>query len=200
MAQWITGLGDVAVTAALAGLVFAWLWGSGARRAAAVWAIAFAAVGAVVAGQKLAQYACGLAAPEFGLRSISGHAALSTFVYGSVAVLVGAGPSRRTRLLVLAAAALVVGAIAWSRVALGAHSVGEVVGGAAVGAAAVAGVAWIRRRAPREPRRRAGLAALAGVLVLLLYGSSVNAEAAVRRLADGLRSNFGVCEIAPRQR
>jgi membrane-associated phospholipid phosphatase len=197
MALWITNLGDVAVTVAVAALVFLWLWCCGARRAAAAWTAAFGAVAAIVLAQKLGRYACGLAAPEFGLRSISGHAAISSFVYGSVALFAGAGPSRRRQWLVLGAASIVIAAIAWSRVALGAHSIGEVAAGVLVGAAGVGGLALIRTRAPREPTRRAWLAGLAALFVLVLYGSTVDAEAQVRRLADGLRTSFEICGIAP---
>lgn len=64
----------------------------------------------------------------------SGHAANATLLYGTLAALVVLRTaSRPVRAVVTAAAALVVAAIACSRVVLGAHRVSDVVAGVLVG-------------------------------------------------------------------
>lgn len=60
----------------------------------------------------------------------SGHATVSTAVYGALAlVLARRTPSWRTRILIAAAAALVVGVIGFSRLYLGAHFLSDVLAG-----------------------------------------------------------------------
>jgi len=68
----------------------------------------------------------------------SGHATLSLAFYGFIAWLVWASPLAPALKRAVAALALVwIGAIGWSRLALGAHYPTDVLGGYALGAAAV---------------------------------------------------------------
>jgi membrane-associated phospholipid phosphatase len=77
-----------------------------------------------------------------GLAFPSGHALGSAVVYAAAALAVDFG----TRARRFAAAGLVVGAVALSRVILGVHYLGDVVAGVAVGVAYVAVVAALARR------------------------------------------------------
>ena len=67
----------------------------------------------------------------------SGHAMSSTFTYGALLLVFLPVIGRRYRLVVIAAAALLVVAICFSRLALGVHYISDVVGGV------VLGLAWL---------------------------------------------------------
>lgn len=113
----------------------------------------------------------------------SGHAAGAVVVYGALAALYDVGP-RRPR---YAAAALLAGLVAASRVVLGVHYVGDVLAGVAVGAVALAVVLRFREhsRSPPAFYAAAAVAALAGAVpsrlaydaALLLFGGAVGALA-----------------------
>ena len=189
----ITDLGDVAVTVSLAALVLMWLIFCGGRNAAVAWAVGFSAVGAAIAAQKVGARACDLTWPKFGIVSVSGHMAMSTVVYGICAMLIGGRSSRLIRPLSLLVAGLVVTGIGWSRVVLHAHSVGEVLAGLVLGLTGLGLIVFFGRPAERGVIGRGALALASALLLVVLYGRSVDAEAAVAHFANEFRSNFGVC-------
>lgn len=73
----------------------------------------------------------------------SGHAGGSAAVYGALALLGVAGVARWTRLMLMTAAALLVGAVAVSRVLLGVHYPSDVAAGVALGLAWVSAAALL---------------------------------------------------------
>jgi membrane-associated phospholipid phosphatase len=87
----------------------------------------------------------------------SGHAMVSLAVYGALAFLIASAvESRRARLLVVSSAAVLVGAIGFSRVYLGVHYLSDVVAGYSAGLAwltlcvlALLGAGWLRERRNR---------------------------------------------------
>jgi len=97
-------------------------------------------------------------ADGFGLPS--GHAAGAVALYGGLARLLDRPVPRRR----LAAAAVVIGLVAASRVVIGVHYVADVVAGLAVGLGCLVGGRRLRaRRRRRAPRRRRPGVRLAGV-------------------------------------
>lgn len=141
--QRFTDLGDAYVTLPL--LAVAWLalllaGRSGTARAA--WPVLLLTPIAIAALKIGFGARPGLGAP-FGVHSPSGHTASAALAVGAIALVLGAG-SRSS-----AVAAFVAGlAIGASRVALGVHSVSEVVIGEAVGTGATI---WLGRRLVRRP-------------------------------------------------
>jgi undecaprenyl-diphosphatase len=83
----------------------------------------------------------------------SGHATMSTVVIGTIVVLAWAGRTMVERTVMVAAAALWVGAVGATRVYLGVHWLSDVLAGWAVGAAwlTVCVLVWSRWRT-RERR------------------------------------------------
>ncbi|MDE2240614.1 MAG: phosphatase PAP2 family protein, partial [Rhodospirillales bacterium] len=109
----------------------------------------------------------------------SGHATASAALYGFLVVLICREVGARARMLVTLAAVLLVGAIAFSRLYLGAHWLSDVTAGLAFGVAWVAllGIVYLQhaRRKVRAPGRgAAGLAAL-----LVAGGLHIEAKHAV---------------------
>ncbi len=178
----ITDLADQAVILPLVLVVaLAWL-AQGRRRAAAVWLLAVCATFAVMLALKLFFLGCpGVSS----LRTPSGHVAAAAIMAGGLAMLLS---SRRWPVLPAALlAALVIG---WTRLALGEHTLHEVLVGALVGLAGV--LALLRFAGPLPPQRFAPRIALAALAVVLVFhGLHFPAEARIRATAHML----AVCQL-----
>jgi membrane-associated phospholipid phosphatase len=81
----------------------------------------------------------------------SGHAGGSAAVYGALALLGVAGVARWARLMLVTAVALLVGAVAVSRVLLGVHYPSDVAAGVALGLAWVSAAALLAHLPPSAP-------------------------------------------------
>lgn len=97
----------------------------------------------------------------------SGHVAHSVAVYGFLAVLLGRELGDLQRRLLYTAAGLLITAIAFSRLYLGAHWLSDVLGGLTLGTAWVALLGIAYRRHPVQAVARRGLAVTAGLALAL---------------------------------
>jgi membrane-associated phospholipid phosphatase len=187
----LTDFGDTALLFPLVLVLLIWLGVMVRGRLAVAWAAAVAACVGVTLALKLYFNAC--AAVSASLHSPSGHASMSTLVYGALFLVASAELDGWRGRGVAGAGALVILAIAVSRVVLQAHSAAEVVVGTAVGAAALAGFAVAYRRA--KPPRVALWPLLVGVAatILLLHGREFTLEDLLRRIALRLRDSLGIC-------
>lgn len=163
----------VAFMALLAFVALRW-W-----RGALAWIIVLGAAMGLVLLLKLGFRTCGgaLAAP---LLNPSGHVASATAVYGGLAALV-LGQHRAALLPALLVAFL----IAFTRLALGVHTVADVVAGGVIGLAAVAALPHFAGPLPSSRRWQPALLAL--MVAALLHGAHLDAEGAIRGLAARLR-------------
>jgi membrane-associated phospholipid phosphatase len=184
----ITDFGDSAVGLPLAAVVLAALLASGWFRGAMAWLLAVVGCGAAMALFKLGFNAAAAgcvpvvqAAPAF---SPSGHAALSTVVYGGLAVLGTRQMSPLARILIGAAAAAWIGLIATSRVAIQAHTPVEVIAGIVVGAAAVALMIHLLKHSSGPRVLFPQLAVASAAVLMLTYGSHWQVEETLRTLAE----------------
>ncbi len=186
----ITDFGDSAVGVPLAALVLVVLVALGWSRGAVAWLLAIAGGGAVVAAFKIGFTAVsGGCAPMVHLVpafSPSGHVVLSTVVYGGLAVLSVRQMPPLAGAAIGLVAAIWIGLIASSRVAMQAHTPAEVVFGLFVGLGAVALMAHMLRQSagPRALVPQLALASAGGLL--LMYGSHWQVEAILRAIADVL--------------
>lgn len=147
----ITELGDAAVIIPLILAVSVWLAWQRAWRDLLYWlaAVGFGALAVVTIKAALhlprpvALYS-GMDAYSFP----SGHATMSTVIYGFLAVLSAPSVAARWRWFPYTLATLLVGGIAFSRLYLGAHWLADVVAGVALGGAWVALLAIARARRP----------------------------------------------------
>lgn len=143
----ITGLGDTPMVAAVLAFGSAWLLIRQRKMAALHWLGLTALVAALSYGLKFIfttprplPFYEGLSAWSFP----SGHVSLSIAVYGFLAVLVARELGLRWRFVPYLVVTLVVTAIAFSRLYLGAHWFSDVLGGAAIGLVGLAlfGIAY----------------------------------------------------------
>ncbi len=187
----LTYLGDSALLLAIGVGVTFWLWVVGARREACVWVLAALASATVIAVLKMISLTCH---PDVAAFCPSGHVALTTQVYGSLAILGARGRSRWWQGGLLVATALVIGLVAWTRIALLAHSPLEVVTGLVVGGVGLGlFLTACRHQRPAVISLRALLVLLV-VPVGLLYGTSLDATAGLRQVADLLSATPGLCQ------
>ncbi len=184
----VTDLGDAALLLPASLGVLCYFLYLRSRRGVFAWATAVGLCIALTIVAKLGFMACGDWLTLFDVRSPSGHTSLSAMFYSGGALAVSGRRDPRTVRLLLGASLLLVVAIALSRVALSAHSAGEVVLGLAIGAA---GVAWFARCAEtgRLPELAWQPLALSFVvLALLLHGLHLTLEGPLERLAALVRT------------
>lgn len=169
----VTELGDAAVVFPVVVAVLAWLFRRRAWRDAQYWLAAtlfgMLAVEAMKYGFHLSrpiEIYSGNAANSFP----SGHATMSTVVYGFLAVLSATSFRPAWRWLPFSAAALLVSGIGFSRLYLGAHWLADVAAGLSLGVAWITLLAVARARHNSHSRRIAGLP-LVGLLALAVAGT-----------------------------
>jgi membrane-associated phospholipid phosphatase len=190
MLETLTNFGDAAVLLPLSGILFLWLLATRPVRAALAWAAALTVGNGLLAVLKLYFFACPLTP---SLHSPSGHTGFSLMVYGGLAVILALETrSRRRRIVIAAAAVAGIGAIAISRLLLGAHTPIEVAFGVLIGAPCLAGFALAYRRA-----HRAGewlpLLGLVFLAVIVLFGGD---QAGIEEYLHRLSVMMGIREAA----
>ena len=176
--QFLTDFADqgvllpVASMALLAFVVLRWWQG------VLAWIVVLGATLGLVLLLKVGFRTCG--APASPLLNPSGHVTSATTIYGGLAaVLLG-----RNRAALLPAL-LIASLIAVTRLALGVHTVADVVAGGVIGLAAVAALHHLVGPLPSARRWQPALLALA--VAALLHGAHLDAEGAIRDLAARLR-------------
>jgi len=123
--------------------------------------------------------------PTAGYAFPSGHVTHSIVVYGFLAVLLGRELPDLQRRLLYAVTGLLITAIAFSRLYLGAHWFSDVLGGLTLGTAWVALLGIAYRRRPVQPIARRGLAvtALAGLVVAASWNTFSHFRSDLERYA-----------------
>lgn len=188
----ITKVGDLAVLLPLAVLLAVCLWRWESKDAARSFVLALLVCLSTVLISKLIFLSCGDVFRAY-LASPSGHTATSTFVFGSIGVVMSTHAPRFVGSVALLASAMLAAAIAVSRVSLGAHSIAEVTVALSIGIAALFAFAAPYGKL-HHPRINfwllgAGLMILAG----LWYGREVPAEGVIRQWAAVIQNSTGMC-------
>ncbi|HWK45855.1 MAG TPA: phosphatase PAP2 family protein [Stellaceae bacterium] len=195
LANWITDFGDSAVLLPIAAACFFALLSWQPRRTAFAWAVAIGLCGMSMILLKLGMHACGQVIVSDGtITSPSGHTALSTTVYGALTVLlVGSLDRLWPRLGAALLGILAVGAIAFSRILVLAHTPQEVMVGLVVGLACVGVFALGHQGGRLAKPRLAQLGLIVVVALVFLHGQRANAESVLIQLAHLLRGNISAC-------
>ncbi len=165
----VTELGDASVVIPVTLVVLAWLVWQRAWRAVLYGAVSVAGASGFALLLKLTLRHSRPGALYEGWNAYSfpsGHAAASTALYGFLVVLICREVGARARVAVSLAAVSLVGAIAFSRLYLGAHWLSDVLAGLAFGTAWVALLGIVYLQHTKRGVRAGGLAV--GSLVALL--------------------------------
>ena len=182
-ASYLTDFADGGVVIPLCAAVALTLLLLRRTRLALVWTGVTAGVWGVMLGLKLAGYAIEHAAPhlsivQLGLVTPSGHVAAAATAYGGLVGLLLSPPSAGVRRACLAALAIA-GLIGLTRIALGDHTLAEVIVGGTVGTiGAGALTSWAQSRV--AGRSRLALLGVIAIVMLMFHGAHVSWEPAIR--------------------
>ena len=182
----ITMMGDTVVMTALALAILGWLVWHKAYRAA--WAAGIAIVAAKlfeIAVKYGIQRARPMELPYSGASAFSfpsGHATMAAVIFGILAVLVSHSMGRWGRAMVYAICAVLVVAIAYSRVYLGAHWFSDVLAGLLFGVVMMAAFGVAIEAIP--PRRIKPLGLFATALLVFLVAGSVHVATGFGRASE----------------
>jgi membrane-associated phospholipid phosphatase len=173
--ETLSDFGNAVVASAAALVILAWLWGRLGWVAGLVFLICFASVIGSVVGLKLIAYDLRPPVGETPILGLSqgapsGHTALATIVYGSLAAVL-ATVDRRPRAWAAAVLCVtVIVAVAVTRVTLARHTIGDVIAGlllAGVGVGVFARALLVQTR-DRPVNAMAVFAATSAAAVLVL--------------------------------
>ncbi len=178
--NFVTDLADLAVVLPLAMLIAATCLAAGWRRGALAWCFVFPGLCLVMLVLKILTFSHGHLLARIGLHSPSGHTAVAILAYGGLfALSTGLRPGA-----VFLIGILVGAAIGTTRVALGYHTVTDIVVGAVVGLCGLRVLTGLASACPPSarstPRLLLLLVAVAGYATL---GVHLPAEGYIRRLA-----------------
>ena len=175
---FVTDFADQAVILPLAVGTAVVLALAGWWRGAIVWSLAVGGTLAAMAVLKLASSACGHLLPISGLHSPSGHTAAAGAVYGGLLAIGAERVSGHARWTLACALSLAV-VIGLSRLALGVHTVTEVVVGGMVGLCGALVLAW-QGGLPPPGLRLAPMAILALAVMAAFHGLHLPVESELR--------------------
>jgi len=184
--RFFSDFGDTAVTGPLAILVIGFLVVVGQPRLAVRWALVIIGCAGALGTLKLASAVCSYPLAGSGLRSPSGHTAMSIAVYGGMVAVVAPTLDRAARTALIAAITILTIGIALSRTIIGYHTPLEVASGVVVGVAALLAIIAVAVYYRTEHLPIRWLIAVALVLLVLFYRTHWPAEQAIHRLASWL--------------
>ena len=182
----LTRLGDAAVLLPLTAVILFWLMLVQFQRAAAWWIISIVLCAFVTGALKLFFYGC----PHvLDLSNPSGHASLSTLVYGAISLVTASeSSSGLLRMFIISGSVGLIVGIAASRLLLHVHSVVEVGVGIAIGGLALALFARSYLRCQPQGKSLTPLYLAGGGLILAMYGRRIlDADKYVSHLAGYFR-------------
>jgi membrane-associated phospholipid phosphatase len=183
--HFLTDFADQAVVLPLLAAMTVTLAVLGWWRGAIAWFLVAGGTLGVMLALKLVFLACGGLVPQVHLRTPSGHTAAAAVMAGGLMALLGTHYAARAGLALLAAlgAAAIFGA---SRLALGMHTLPEVIVGGLVGMAGAWLLSKVAGPAPKRLKIGGVLAVVVAVLILF-HGFHLPAEARIYHAAALLR-------------
>ncbi len=181
-ARLATDFGDFLCASAVALVAALWAWRALSRLTAIAFVLSYGFAVAAVAGCKwlsgqMFEDVSVTVLTHFSRGAPSGHAALSVLVYGAVAYFCTRGKPNPTGLAGLIVCLLIIGAVLFTRVFLGSHTIADVAAGVPVGALALC-LPVLVSRAQGEGRPQLSpawllLAAAASCAIVMLSGIRV---------------------------
>jgi membrane-associated phospholipid phosphatase len=195
MVSFLTEFGDPALIVPASIVLLGYLFYLKSARAAVSWGSTLLLCAAMTILLKFCFIACGGGLlPVLDIRSPSGHASLATTFYGSCALMVCAEKERAwLRAFVLVGSALLVAAVAASRILLRAHTAAEVTAGFIIGVCCVAWFALRYLDRPMPSLRLEPVILVAAVAALATSGLHFSLETIITRVAQLFQQAVPVC-------
>jgi undecaprenyl-diphosphatase len=167
----IAAVGELGTALAVAGILWGWLAAHRRWHASLWWAVSVLGCAATTYLLKLGFQSGDLSLPGVALQNPSGHAAMSTVVYGSAALVISRGVQGWPGQVVSIVGWLGAVAIGLSMYFLRAHTGADVLAGWALGGAWAGGFTWLgwRGEPPMGGRPMPAILAIA-IAVLALQG------------------------------
>jgi membrane-associated phospholipid phosphatase len=169
---WFTRLGEIGILWPVATALALWMLAVGRSwRVALAWLVPLAIAAFITSMSKLLFIGWGMGVASLDFTGFSGHAMFSAAIYPVLAFSLASGRQPhydRTLVLPVLAGYVLAVLVAWSRVAVNAHSWSEVVAGFVLGAAASGCTLWLVGHLPQRPAvLRWAMVGVAGWLVLM---------------------------------
>ena len=164
---------DTAVTVPIAVLLLGFLIAAGQFRLAIGWTLVIIGRAGAVAALKLSLAVCGYPLAESGLRSPSGHTAMSIAVYGGMTTVISGTVNRSAHAVLIAAITTLTIGVALSRTIIGYHTPVEVVVGIVIGLAALLAIIAVVVHYRPENLSAPWLIAACLVLIALFYSTAL---------------------------
>lgn len=166
----LIGLGDLRVTVALAGAIFAWLVAGRSLRVALWWVIAFGTAMATVAASKILYLGWGVEVAAVDFKAASGHAAGVAAVLPVTLYLLAQPLGGRRQHAALSAGWLIGLAVAMALIVHGEHAPAEALVGWCIGALASTLTWRVARHHPPAWPAAGHAIVVAGLAILLAVG------------------------------
>ena len=191
LANVITDCGDLALLLPLAAILAFVLWRFESRAASIAWLQALAVCFVTTFLLKMVFLTCG---HTWGVNilSPSGHASMSTAVYGGLTIVI-ARQFTRWRLAIVVCGVMLIAAIALTRTALHVHNQAEVAIGLGVGLISLSVFAWRYLQLPGHKFNLPWLGASAVCAFAVLYGTRLPVEGFLYKFSHSIRDNTLVC-------
>ncbi|NDA48024.1 MAG: phosphatase PAP2 family protein [Alphaproteobacteria bacterium] len=183
----ITLMGEPALMIPMSAMIIFWLRSACGPKFGLWWGALLLIIVAVLSLQKILYYAFGLSVESIELYSVSGHSAISIYVYGSLAVMIGRYLNPVLRLLLWVFSAGLIIAIAISRLNIDAHRPSEILLGLVIGLVVL--VVYLRYIWPQAkswlPIWTLALPCL--LIIFSVYGHVIEFERVMRFIGKWLR-------------
>jgi membrane-associated phospholipid phosphatase len=189
----VTDVADTAVMVPVALAISLQMYVTGFRRIALIVLLSLFLAAGAIGTLKVVIGGCDVIRTHVGMRSPSGHAALSAAVLLPTSALIASHFESWKRYLPLLAAALTIALITASRVLLGHHSGVEAVVGLIVGVSIGAPISWYILRLQPKALQVLPILVLVLIVTLSLIGTRAPSESFVHVLAGFVHRNVPFC-------
>ena len=193
--QWVSFFGDSTVLLPSAAAVFMVLFlRRPSRQIAWQWGLLFGITGAIVSASKLAFMGWGIGIRELDFTGFSGHTALSTAFWPIFLWLLCARGSIALRRIAMVMGYLLAGLVGYSRLAIHAHSLSEVIAGLLLGACGSALFLLLQRNSSRVVDAQLSWGGVLSLIIIPVVLLNTGAKAPTQSLLGEIAVKLGPLE------
>lgn len=193
--QWVSFFGDSTVLLPSAAAVFMVLFlRRPSRQIAWQWGLLFGITGAIVSASKLAFMGWGIGIRELDFTGFSGHTALSTAFWPIFLWLLCARGSIALRRIAMVMGYLLAGLVGYSRLAIHAHSLSEVIAGLLLGACGSALFLLLQRNSSRVVDAQLSWGGVLSLIIIPVVLLNTGSKAPTQSLLGEIAVKLGPLE------